>query len=811
MIQSFLLWALLKGSTSIAEPYRPDEDTHSSLVPVLIKQGTLHYPPEANNQTGEVILVVDVNSKGRVLNARVEDGPSVFHKEAIAAAYRLQFEPLMKNGVAIQFTTKASFYFAPPEHLEKGDLYADHSIVIFSDSLHERETRSSETLDEQELESRAAVDLSRSISSISGVTFAGTAANTSKPIIRGQLERRLLLIQDGIHHESQKWSPDHAPEIDPFSAGSITVIKGANGVRYGPDAIGGVILIEQPEFQSEAGVTGKVTNLFATNGQQFYTAGRVDYSPEGMTRWKFRTEGNWLSSKDIQSPNYILGNTASKNWNAGSAIQYSHNDRLVRFTQRHYSNQNGVFYGVQNSTPDEFEAQITRTRPLMADTWTVDRTIEDPRQTVLHDTLSVHYSDRAFDWMSTELIYAFQRNHRQEYELTRGYITDSKYDFTLRTHSLDSFIDIDDLYFRGVEFDTQLGVAGKFQENVYRGYSLIPNYRSFAGGAYLIERLVLQRGAIESGLRFDAMNRQTFLKERDYQEHQREGTLAEQDCIIDGEVYRCDQQYKGVSTSVGVIWEFFPQHVEGRLDLSSAVRFPNSDELFILGSAPTFPVFAYGNPNMPKEQTKGISPTLAVQTKWIQTEISGYANWMTNYIYFVPAVTDDGQLSYKVTIQGAFPKYVFRPIDAFFYGVDGSVSIAPEAIIGGEITGSVVRGQEIETGEFLIGIPPDQMTTSVQVRPPLQKLNDFEINLASRFVASQTRVNSTLDFASAPDAFWLLDAEVSMAIPIRNLDARAYLSGRNLLNTAYREYMSLMRYYSDEPGRDIRTSVTIDF
>ena len=34
---------------------------------------------------------------------------------------------------------------------------------------------------------------------------------------------------------------------------------------------------------------------------------------------------------------------------------------------------------------------------------------------------------------------------------------------------------------------------------------------------------------------------------------------------------------------------------------------------------------------------------------------------------------------------------------------------------------------------------------------------------------------------------------------------------RNLLNTAYREYTSLLRYYADQPGRDVRLRVGMDF
>ena len=37
---------------------------------------------------------------------------------------------------------------------------------------------------------------------------------------------------------------DHAPEVDPMSAGSLTVVKGPSGVRWGPDTIGGLIMME---------------------------------------------------------------------------------------------------------------------------------------------------------------------------------------------------------------------------------------------------------------------------------------------------------------------------------------------------------------------------------------------------------------------------------------------------------------------------------------------------------------------------------------------------------------------------------------
>jgi iron complex outermembrane receptor protein len=45
---------------------------------------------------------------------------------------------------------------------------------------------------------------------------------------------RVLILNNGIRQEGQQWGSEHAPEIDPFMAQKLTVIKGAAGVRYGP-------------------------------------------------------------------------------------------------------------------------------------------------------------------------------------------------------------------------------------------------------------------------------------------------------------------------------------------------------------------------------------------------------------------------------------------------------------------------------------------------------------------------------------------------------------------------------------------------
>jgi iron complex outermembrane receptor protein len=51
-----------------------------------------------------------------------------------------------------------------------------------------------------------------------------------------------------------------------------------------------------------------------------------------------------------------------------------------------------------------------------------------------------------------------------------------------------------------------------------------------------------------------------------------------------------------------------------------------------------------------------------------------------------------------------------------------------------------------------------------------------------------------------------IDTEIGRKLPVR-----VGVDVHNLLNTAYREYTSLLRYYADQPGRNIRVRVGMDF
>jgi len=802
------------AAPAFAEPADAGAAAEESSVgavtpPRLIYKVELEYPVEAMGTQlhGDVSVLVEVDTQGLVLAVAFEKGDPVFKEAALTAARQLRFEPAFSEveGKAVQVNTRVFFHFAPPG--EPGDT-PGLEVIVHADHPDRSDSRARTTLDAEDLEESAGEALAETVTQVAGVRMAGASSDSAKPIIRGHQERRLLVLNDGVRHESQKWGPDHAPEIDPFAAGSISVIRGAAGTRYGPDAIGGVIMVQPPPLRTQPGVEGKFLSAYNSNGRRPYGALRLDVGSErGLLA---RIEGNLGVGASQTAPDYILGNTASNTWNLGGVVAQELESGRITASWHHHKFEGGIFYGVVNATPSEFEAQLERERPVSADLWEISYDIDRPYQSVSHD-IGMVKTELEGDWGSLEAIYSFQINLRQEYEQVRDDIIGPQFDFTLRTHSLDSFYQHPVLSTELGELQGGLGVQGTFQENVYRGLPLIPNFRSFSGAVFGYERLSTQRFDVELGARVDGLSRAAYLGEHDYEKHVRRETLDEDSCEALTYTYRCPAEYTAGSVSLGGLAHVVPEHFDLKVDLSTAVRFPNVDELYVIGHSPSLPVYATGYPGLGTETVWNGSLTSGLRSKFVEFEASVYAQLIDDYIYFSPVLNYAGEPKFEVTIRGAYPGWDFRPIDAKFLGVDGSLELGPESPVGFRALGGLIRGQERSTGAHLVGIPADYLSLSLIGRAPtIGVIDQLEVGVSVDLVAMQSQVEPTLDFAPPPPGYALLGAGINAVVGPRN-KVRVGVDAKNLLNTAYRDYSSLLRYYVDQPGRDIRVRVGMDF
>lgn len=82
------------------------------------------------------------------------------------------------------------------------------------------------------------------LANVPGIAATGFAAGASRPIIRGMDATRVRIVEDGSSSSDvSDIGPDHGIPIDPLAAQSIEVVRGAATLRYGSQAIGGVVNI----------------------------------------------------------------------------------------------------------------------------------------------------------------------------------------------------------------------------------------------------------------------------------------------------------------------------------------------------------------------------------------------------------------------------------------------------------------------------------------------------------------------------------------------------------------------------------------
>jgi iron complex outermembrane recepter protein len=656
------------------------------------------------------------------------------------------------------------------------------------------------------------------LTDIPGVSQLRSASGSAKPIIRGQYGRRLLILVDGVRHRAQEWGLDHAPEIDPFIADSIEVVRGASGVRLGPDAIGGAVLVAPPPLLRAPGYSGELHLIGLTNTPGATVNARILGADRRFPGYAAMLEGSLRRSGGVATPDYPLDNTGALEWNLGATGGYSHGDSTYRLSYRHYQARLGVCSCLRVDSIDDFLAQLGADEPRNADLYGSDYAIDRPYQAVSHDLALARASWYRDGLGSLTVSYAFQHDLRNEFDVVRDPAnTAPQFHFRLYTHDLDASVEHRPIHLNAHwHVRGSAGVVGMVQTHRYSGLQLVPDHDAFGAGLFAVERLVGHVVEIEAGVRYDVLHRSAGIQYRDFARLVRSDQIAMDACgtitSTDPESQvDCASTFHVPSLSLGALrrlgdaWSL-------KLDLSTATRPPNPDEQYLNGSSPTFPVLALGKPDLGPETTYSSSFTVAVETPRLRGEASIYGNLIDDYINFQPAVDEMGQPIFDVLIRGAFPRFVTRPVDAVFYGADGGVSATPLSWLelGGQL--SIVRARNRTNDSYLVFVPPPRASGTVTVRrDELAGARNVFATLSGEYVARQDRFDIRADLAPPPDAHFLLGAEAGIELSAGDRVFKVAVQGSNLTNARYRDYTSLLRYFADQPGWEAVLRLSVHF
>ncbi len=667
------------------------------------------------------------------------------------------------------------------------------------------------------LESSRSDNLGDVLSNISGVSTLSTGQNVVKPIIHGLHSNRVLIINNGLRHEFQNWGVEHAPEIDPSLTERIQVVKGAATVRYGPEAMGGVILIDGPALDLHEDLNGRAGVQVSSNGRAIGADIRLQ---KGYVHTAYLAQASYIRQGDLRAPDYMLTNTGKEERSLSFGFRYHQPEyNLTAYYSNFYQNL-GILRASVAGNLDDLENAIESDEPTIIDPFSYD--INNPRQEVDHNLLKIK-GEWFKDQHVFELQYGFQVNHRQEYDVRRGTLNElPSIDLKLYSHTLDGAWEHPE--FRG--WNGNAGFQYAYQNNDNQPgtntVAFIPNYDLHRIGLYLTEAKMFGENRWEWGLRYDLQ------------------AMDVRGRAQDNSVYTNQLSFQNASGTIGFSRNI-SENLNFRTNIGTAWRPPNVFELYVFGrhqSTIEYGIWRYDiDPDgnvltdvILDEDDREVKSETGV--KWISSlswernkfrgEVTGYVNYIGNYIFSSPGGTTS-------TVRGAFPFFLYDQTDAIFTGVDAAGEWRHSQYWNSQLKMSYVYARDVKNKSWFLEIPPLRFDYQMNYKPSIVFLPNSEIGLSVAYVFNQWNAppvipisevqdaqesgnavyqpGSTFDFTNPPDAYFLVNASFSGGW--RKIDYR--LDIRNVLNSSYRMYTNRLRYFADEPGINFRISFSYSF
>ena len=468
------------------------------------------------------------------------------------------------------------------------------------------------TLTSKDLDKNRGGTLAQILKTVPGLNILQTGATVGKPVVDGLYGNRVLVLNNGVKLEGQAWGAEHAPEIDPSTASSVTVLKGADGVRYGAEALGGVVLITpaalrfgDPSLHGDIGLTGVL------NGRGAVGSFTIGSSFKKLPALAWRLQGSMKKMGNYKAPKYYLENTGTQEKNYAAELGYNKARFKAAVYYSQYQNSLGVFIGAHVGSVADLMARMQAKGPF--DPGVFSYAYKAPYQNIKHQLLKASIGYGFVDGSLLEIKYNLQKNYRQEYDLRRGTrATTPITDLLLTTNTLDgSWQKLN----KG-RWHSTVGISLKAQSNyndtITGTNPVIPNFSANSIGVYGIERLILNRNLqVEAGIRGDYQSFNAAAKRYLYQYFDENGHLIPNESVpyYQGKKtlrsgyhdYGGDRTFKNISFITGLSWKMATAW-QLRSNLGLAFRAPNAEELYSYGLHQSVASIEYGDSTLSSEK-----------------------------------------------------------------------------------------------------------------------------------------------------------------------------------------------------------------
>ncbi|MEO8209028.1 MAG: TonB-dependent receptor [bacterium] len=624
-------------------------------------------------------------------------------------------------------------------------------------------------------------NIATTIQNIPGINNLSTGSSIGKPIIRGLSYQSVLVLHDGIKHESQLWGDEHGPEIPVFNIDRIEILRGPSSLIYGSDGIGGVVnIITKPlqfsdnkKFISYGGLT---LNGFSANEEG---VGNLNV---GIGTEKFGANGyiGYREGKNITTPSgeYTVNTPEGQNVIQGGKL-FNSGDK--EFQTGINVGLKGSF-GIINATYENFNRQLQLHEDPAEDPTAT------PNQKIVTNNFDIKGNLYLNHNLELEPIFSYEHQSRIEYESSKDK------NENIQALNLDLNLYQGDLR---LNHNLSKDIKGTLGTSLIIGNNkslaeekLIPNYNSTGIGLYIQENYYKKYFTLSGGIRFD--NKNLNINETIFDE---EKTIQAQSL-----------KFNSFTGSFGGVYKP-TQSVDIFANVGTGWRPPSEFELFVDGVHEGTGRFERGlvtnNPdyNPTPESSVNFDLGTRIRNQYFSGEVSIYNNFVNNFVF--PSATDE------IDSASGFQIYDILQDNSSFFGYEYNFQIQPVKWFLLTVKGDYVKTNNKAEDNPLPFTPPAK--NIVELRFEKGSIGTFYnpyFTFGTKFVSEASQVGR---LESSTPAYTLLNAGLGFDFTLSKAITSVDFSVTNLANTKYVDHLSRYRYYALNSGISFNLKIGVPF
>lgn len=697
------------------------------------------------------------------------------------------------------------------------------SVEVVDDKLQPQRQPAQSVLSGDALQLQQADTLGKTLENQMGVANASFGAGVGIPVIRGLSGSRVRIMQDGIgSHDASFLSPDHAVAIEPLFAEEIEVVRGPDTIRYGGNAIGGMVNVKDqriPERTPENLIGGATETRFDTNGDGSNSAFKIDLGKDmlalrvgGFYRNRNDTEiaGEAIDAdavrRQFQLENVInasgsVPNTDSESQGGSVGLSWLGESGMAGMSVGHLSNRYGVpkgTHGIDPSHLDGLELILPDIDPAL-----LDQFADILGPDALNPNIRIEMRQTRYDFKS-EWYPSLPGIEKVSFRYGLTDYTHTEFEGKSPFTTFDNQVGEGRFEIDHKLFDHLTGSFGaQWQEREFSAIGVetfVPQTASDTLGLFTLQKLTLGDWSFEAGLRTERTRIDPAASLLKFPAPPGQTSIYASVPLPDTLNFRAD------SASLASRWDMTAD-ASLILSLSRAKRSPDLQELLALGPHLSTRTFEVGNVQLKNETVNLADLALDWHSERLAAQINAYYNWTENYIY--QKLDPGGFYSYHeaqfysecISLVDCLPVYAYQQRNALFLGyeAEGQATLVDTAY--GQL--KLTLFSDWVRGRFADGARDD-----VPRLPPLRfgaeiGFGEQHWNAALRYTRGEDQYRPGVG-ETPTSGYHLLSASADYHWKgYQPLDLWLFAKANNLLNEDIRSSVSFLRNFAPEPGRSV--------